>query len=153
MNPTMKKLENLFNNSDLGTRLLGSNYNHFKHVYQDIMADILLLEKEQDPVADYKKILDLVRQIKQWVSFEHATAEQLSMLRDFSMLIFNWNNSGYQNKLISMGCHSIRDIIDGNLTMRDVINITKEVTKRMAEMKSWNPPAFEISKSFMESMK
>ncbi len=153
MNETMEKLGCFFEDKERRERLLHRNSGDFFAVWQLVTKDIALMEKDEDPIGDVRKVIHVLRKMRHWVSFDRATADQLGLFKDFSLLIFNWNHSGIRSNEVKNECHSIRDIVDGNLTMRDTINIMKEVSAHFSKLREWNPPAFEISKSLLERLK
>jgi len=150
MNEILKKMKNFFSNEMALRGLLAGAAGEFEKLWHDIYADIKLMQEDKNPVADIKDASYVLNKMYHWIAFEKTTKDHLLFFKDYALVLFNWNLSGYKDSDIEAQCQSVTDLIDGNLTMREVTDIMREVGGRLNDMRSWNPPAFEISKSFLD---
>ena len=155
MNETIKRMNNLFNNEQMSKKLLTNMAGKYEKVFRDMLVDIRLIEKEgfkttDINIEDVKYICDV---IKHRVLVERNSKDSLSFFKDFVLIVFNWNNNTVRDSKLKVDTDSIFNFIDGQFTMRDTIEIMKNMNARMIDLQNWNPPAFKISQSLFDSLK
>jgi len=150
---TINKMKVFFENKQATRKVLAGAAEKYKEVWTMLFNDIALIEENKPAIADMRNVSDIVRHMKNWVMFEAMNIDTLRFINDFALVIYNWNNNSHRDPRLHDDCTFIMNLTDGNLSMRDTINILKHLNKRMSDLRSWNPPAFEISKSLMNSLK
>ena len=72
--------------------------------------------------------------------------------RTYLLLAFNWNKELGRRLDMESAIRATQGIVEGQLTMLDTINLLKELVKRGKEMVNYRPPAFELSRHYLESL-
>ena len=150
MNETIDKMKKFFASDGAYRNVLQGSCEEFNRVWQGMYSDILRMKNDEDATTPRDSVLDTVVRMRRWLAFEQATKNQVEFFKDFALLIHEWNNSSIKDPNISIECRNVSDVAEGNLSMRDVTEIMKKVSQRLQDMQSWNPPAFEISKSYVD---
>ena len=158
MNNTIKHLSDFFENRDLMNLTLGGHSGLYVDVFRLIVNDIEKMNDNDDHEAKYVGVSkdtmnELIGKIKHRIIFERNNASSLNFHRDFLLLVFNWNNNIFKNEKLGIELEVISKLIESEFTMRDTIQILKAMNEKMADLRNWNPPAFEISKSLFNKLK
>ena len=155
MKETIGRLNNLFNNTVLQNKMLKNRAGEYEKVFRDIDQDINLLEDDNFELTGVVKneVLSILDVMKNCVLFERNDQEELSFMKDFTLVIFNWNNNVGEDQKINIETKLITNVIEGQLTMRETIEIMKAINERMITLQNWNPPAFKISQSLFNALK
>lgn len=78
------------------------------------------------------------------------------IFRDLSMcyllLIFNWNKELGKRIDIETSVIAVQRIVEGQMTMIDTINLLKTVSERLQKLNRYEPPAFELSRHYLQSL-
>jgi len=79
------------------------------------------------------------------------------IFRDLSkfylLLMFNWNKELGKRPDIENQISTAQKIVEAQLTLLDTIGLLKMLLRRGRDMRNWNPPAFELSRHYLESLK
>ncbi|GEM_PF-1518432 len=79
-----------------------------------------------------------------------------SIFRDLSrtylLLAFNWNKELGERPDMEIAIKATQRIVEGQLTMLDTVNLLKELVKQSRGMLNYRPPAFELSRHYLESL-
>ncbi|MBA7575291.1 hypothetical protein ES708_17112 [subsurface metagenome] len=80
----------------------------------------------------------------------------LPIFRDLSrfylLLVFNWNKELGKRIDIETSVSAVQRIVEGQMTMIDTINLLKTVSERLQKLNRYGPPAFELSRHYLESL-
>ncbi|MBA7515071.1 hypothetical protein ES705_07109 [subsurface metagenome] len=78
------------------------------------------------------------------------------IFRDLSMcyllLVFNWNKELGKRADIEASVSAVQRIVEGQMTMIDTINILRALLERARKTQQYGPPAFELSRHYLESL-
>ena len=78
------------------------------------------------------------------------------IFRDLSepylLLVLNWNKELGKRPDIEATIDTTRKIVLAQMTMLDTIGLLKTLLKRGREIKNWSPPAFELSRHYLETL-
>ncbi len=79
----------------------------------------------------------------------------VSIFRDLSrfylLLVFNWNKELGKRPDIELSVSAAQRIVEGQMTMIDTINLLKTVSERFQKLSGYEPPAFELSRHYLNS--
>lgn len=153
MDSVLSRLKDFTQDSELRNRLLGGYCDEFNEVILSILNDVELLEKEEAAVADIGRIATFMETIKEMLLFNANTPDALHLFKDSSLLVFNWNNNTHNNAALAGTVNAVDNLVEGNLTLRETIQILKKMNDRMSNLQSWSPPAFEVSQHLMDALK
>lgn len=142
-----------FLNGGLDTKVyLGKSIDEFKQSFNYMQSNIKELENENEELTkgDNNQILKTVKVIKERY-LNNPVDNKFSCFADaWIYLVFNWNNNTIKSPTIKEECDYVHRLIEDFLTMKEVLDNLKYVNDRLKNFKSWNPPAFEVSKHFIE---
>jgi DNA primase catalytic subunit len=124
-----------------------------KCLYEKILNDVSLLEKEEK--LDDKEVIETSNRIKYINSIflnnlylNPITNEINSFIKSWSMLIYNWNQNTIKEKQIYNQGVLMPRIVDGHFTVLEAINNLKEISNYLSRVRGWLPPAIDISKHY-----
>ncbi len=72
--------------------------------------------------------------------------------RFYLLLVFNWNKELGKRADIESQIATIQKIVTAQMTMLDTIDLLKYLLKRGRDTRNWNPPAFELSRHYLETL-
>lgn len=150
MENTIKALDELIESESV-KHTFGPSYAMFSETYKFIKLNIeeVSSNKELTP-HDHNDIYETVRSLKYNVLYEHNNYDTLKFIELWSLVVFNWNENICKSPAISDSCKEITLILNGYLTIREATDLLKIMIERMREFQGWQPPAFEISKHFID---
>jgi hypothetical protein len=67
-------------------------------------------------------------------------------------LIYNWNKNVLEDRDIELLCIFSGNIIDLRNNMLNTIDVMKDVYGHYKDLAGWMPPAFDISKAYLEKL-
>lgn len=77
------------------------------------------------------------------------------IFRDLSqvylLIAFNWNKE-LGRPDIQTAIQATRNIVSGQMTMNETINLLKTVSERVQKLNRYEPPAFELSRHYLKSL-
>lgn len=72
--------------------------------------------------------------------------------RFYLLLVFNWNKELGKRADIEASVSTVQRIVEGQMTMIDTINILRALLERARKTQQYSPPAFELSRHYLESL-
>lgn len=113
------------------------------------LAEDVMVEASGEEKSRVKEVVDLFLSI--------AVNEPIvSIFRDLSkfylLLMFNWNKELGKRPDIEKQISTAQKIVAAQVTMLDTIDLLKYLLKQGHNMRNWNPPAFELSRHYLESL-
>ena len=72
--------------------------------------------------------------------------------RFYLLLVFNWNKELGKRPDIELSVSAVQRIVEGQMTMIDTINLLKTVSERLQRLNRYGPPAFELSRHYLQSL-
>ncbi len=72
---------------------------------------------------------------------------------NYLLLTFNWNLALGKRPDIEQNIKAVQGIVRGEMTIVDAINTLKALLERAKSLTQYTPPAFELSKHYLESLK
>jgi len=151
-----KKLEYILGHKDLNM-ILGRKQQEIVKKGFAVMRkgmDDKAAEKQLVPATGKEK--SQVKEALNLVLNRVINAPIIPILRDlaleFRLLAFNWNKSFGKRPDIVQVAQNITAITQGNLSLVQSINIIKSLTERLRNVQRFTPPAFELSKAYLETL-
>ena len=149
-----KIIEEFFCNFEYRDGFINQKYTEeLQSIYSTILPDINALEK--DGTLDDSVALETSNKIKNLNNiFQNSlyeipiTKALVSFIKCWSMLVYNWNQNTLKDKFINTQCEVMPRIVDGHLTVIEAINNLKIVSNYFGRVRSWLPPAIDISKHY-----
>ncbi|GAI80579.1 unnamed protein product, partial [marine sediment metagenome] len=113
------------------------------------LAEDKAVEASGEEKSRVKEVADLFLSI--------AVNEPITpIFRDLSkfylLLMFNWNKELGKRPDIEKQISTAQKIVMAQMTMLDTIDLLKYQLKRGRDMRNWNPPAFELSRHYLETL-
>mgnify|MGYP000083981564 CR=1 FL=1 len=75
-----------------------------------------------------------------------------NLSKDYLVLAYNWNREIWKNPRIETKIRAIHAIVEAQLTILDTINLLKILLEKVKEILKFSPPAFELSRHYLESL-
>ena len=72
---------------------------------------------------------------------------------NYLLLAFNWNLALGKRPDIEQNIKAIQGIVKGEMVIMDAINTLKSLLERAKNLSRYTPPAFELSRHYLESLK
>lgn len=131
------------------------NSNIIEQAFQVMKRHMNKLGKDKEVDAKPKEVAVVKKAV--YIIFRIAVYEPIdSYLRDLAVLymqlVFNWNNALLQDAELVTRIRATSNIVESQLTMLDTINLLKKLLKQGHDMKNWSPPAFELSRHYLETL-
>ena len=125
-----------------------------KGCFHMIMYHVYLLENDTmvKGLIDVKLAEDSIRMISTKVLNEGISNDFCVFVKAFCNLLYNWNNNVLENKDIELLCIFNGKIIDIRNNMLKTIDVMKDVYEHYKDLAGWMPPAFDISKAYLEKL-
>jgi len=143
-------IESVLNGTHISRSFNNTNLNDFGRIYKAIRKNIEELESEADPTAlPVNQVHATVCVLKNILLGAPCDKIFLEFTKAWLFLVYNWNNNTAQDVALTDDCVFMERFTDSFLTMGETIEILKHLNKFVGDMKSWTPPAFEISKAFL----
>jgi len=119
-----------------------------------IMYHVYLLENDNmiRGLIDVKLAKDSIRMISTKVLNEGISDGLCAFVKAFCNLLYNWNNNVLEDKDIELLCIFSGKIIDLRNNMLNTVDVMKDVHEHYKDLGGWMPPAFDISKAYLEKL-
>ena len=144
-----------FMNNPRFASLFESQTKFLKDKIFDIFTDIEALMKDDDKheklcsVDQLSAILDSMM----FRSIEFSISEyETDQLRNITALVYNYNDNTYKDESVKVRSMFLTNFLDGFLSLRDCINIVRNLSKSCQRFADFNPPSFELSKHYIDSI-
>lgn len=123
--------------------------------YELVINDINTLQEDEKPGdidAVLEKVRNEIRDISQKLLYEGIEKEFTIFSKAFVYLVYNWNDNTIKDVDIDIMCSFIIHIINSNNMMVDVRKIMQDTREHLITIKSWRPPAIDMSKEYLRSL-
>ncbi len=123
------------------------------YTYHEILKNIKDLTEDKNVKTNddfINKLLTSLSEVRRSVFMVPLTPAFINFVNAYTEMIYNWNDNSIKNRDISDIIFQINRIIKGHLTMNESIDILKNLTQSLRNFKNWLPPAFEISKHYID---
>jgi hypothetical protein len=119
-----------------------------------MMYHVYLLENDTmvKGLIDVKLAKDAIRMISTKVLNEGISDGLYAFVKAFCNLLYNWNNNVLEDKDIELLCIFSGKIVDLRNDMLNTIDVMKDVYGHYMDLRGWMPPAFDISKAYLEKL-
>jgi len=149
-----KKLEYILGHQDLNTILSKDGQNVIKCAFE-LMKKQLTSEKFDKEATGKEK--STVKEALNMLLSITINQPMKPILKDlgieFGLLAFNWNKVYGKRPDITSTVISIDNVVRGTLSLTESINIIKRLAQKLKEMEKFSPPAFELSRHYLKSLK
>jgi len=136
---TTKKLEYILEHQDLNTILSRDRQKVVRCAFE-IMREQLVSEKFDKEATGKEKstVKEALNGLLSALVFNESMKPMLKDLGlEFGLLAFNWNKVFGKRPDIAGVVITIRDVVDKTLTLREIVNIIKSLTKRVRDMEKF----------------
>jgi len=118
-----------------------------------IMAHIDRMKKNVK-INEYpvQLVVDSLEKIRRKVIYNHIDNKIKSFILAYCEIVLNWNFNLSKDNKIKSECDNILILIHGHYTMMDAINVMKQITSKLENLKNWNPPSFELSEHYIKKL-
>lgn len=118
------------------------------HIFKNI--DEMNNGKEPTVGENNNDIFDTVKFIK--IRFLESPVDKTfsQFSESWIYLVYNWNENTIKSPSIKEECIYTQRLIEDFVSMKEVLDNLKFMNDRLKNFKSWTPPAFEISKHFID---
>lgn len=145
MNELIQKLKDLFNNQDLQYKLLKDRSINVRNEVLDIITDIEKMQAGEDSGLPASAVDALLSSLKQKLLMDPNTKESFDLVADIVLLVYNWNQNTHKSPAVDAELNAITVLVDGNITMRDTVDLLQLLGAHLGHLQNWTPPAFQIS--------
>ena len=142
-------------NSDQSVYNISQSYkDRFIESLSLIKSHIDILNKE-DKVDNYnpKVVEECINYLKNVVVENEIDTIFIQFIEDYIFVVHNWNENVWKNNILRNKVKYIRRVIRGEMNLKELLFITKELDKRLSKFKKWLPPAFEVSSHYFNLLK
>jgi len=129
----------------------------FSNQIRNILKDIeTMIEEPEDQdterlcgIAELSMLTDTLMK----TLLENATSDQmLDDLKNVCHLIYNYNDNTQKDNSIRTKCIFIINFIDGFVSLREAIQIIRNLKTSTEQLTKFNPPSFGLSKHYIDSI-
>ncbi len=148
----VKKLEYILNHPQVNTVLTPKKKDLCKKAFAIMKVDLQNKEEGAEAKGNEKSI------VKECLNAILSCAINLPItpiLRDlgyeFGRLAWNWNKAFANRDDIIAVCRDTKSIIEGVLSLKQIVDVAKALMNQLKEFKKFAPPAFELSKAYLRT--
>ena len=148
----VKKLEYILNHPQVNTVLTLKRKDLFKKAFAIMKVDLEQKEEDATIRGEEKSI------VKECLNIALSCAINLPItpiLRDlgkeFGLLAFNWNKIAKRDDIL-ITSRDVKAVIEGVLSLKQVIEVSKVLMKKLEELKTFAPPVVELSKAYLKTL-
>lgn len=122
-----------------------------------IFKDISLMmdeDKDEDKDIELKSIeLSQLLDIMMYNSIEYSISEsEAKKIKNISQLIYNYNDNSFKDDSLKIRSTFLTNFLDGYLSLRESINLIRNLSNSLSQYAEFNPPSFELSKHYIDSI-
>lgn len=142
-------------NSDLSVYVIRSEYKDKFNKSLDLIKNHVNILDNDSTIDTYdpKVVEECVAYLKEIV-VQNEINEIFSMfLHDYLFVSYNWNNNVYRNKNLDDSIKFLYRCVDDHLTLKELVDISNNMSNRLSEFKKWLPPAFKLSEHYYSLFK
>lgn len=125
--------------------------NAFKIITTDISRMMNGEELEQNN-DKFTNILDSVILLSDKILSGPICDDFGTFVAMYAEVVYNWNDYTVKDSVIRQLCLHISRLSETRTAMVKCIHAMKDVDNRIKTLSGWTPPAFEISKSYLEAL-
>jgi len=152
---TVAKIKKIFGWELELKKVFGSRIDKVKGVFE-------LLQRQMNELTEDKAVeasgeeKSRVREVADLFLSIAVNEPIVPIFRDLSrlylLLMFNWNKELGKRGDIGKQISTAEKIVTAQMTMFDTIDLLKYLLKQGRNMRNWSPPAFELSRHYLESL-
>lgn len=126
-----------------------------------IFQDVQILQQEKEPVENLKNrdnktniklIQDTIYTLNEQFLNRGLSPNRITFIKSMLEFIFNWNSNILNDKIITNSCSILYQSLDLFQHLQKTIEILQKTLTTYQDLKSWLPPAFEISKTYLDEL-
>jgi len=148
--PNIKKLKEILSNFQIYGILEQQNLNLLKKTVGII--EIKLKRKEKTTEEEISQIKKALNFLLQTAIEKPITPILKDLIDEFIIFIANWNENLGKEIEIRQKIYTLRRFVDYHLSVIDAIQILKTLAKKTEEIQRFSPPAFELSRHYLNSL-
>lgn len=149
----VKKLEYILKHPQVNTVLTAKKKDLLNKAFAIMKVDMESKQEGAEARGEEKSV------VKECLNIILSCAINLPItpiLRDlgceFGLLAFNWNKAFAKRDDITATCRDVKSIIEGILSLKQVVEVSKVLLKELKEMKRFAPPVFQLSRAYLKSL-
>ena len=123
--------------------------------YKLVINDINILQEDKKPEnidLTLDKIKTEIRKLSQNIIYDCIRDDSTDFMKALVQLIYNWNDNTIKDIDVDIMCSFIGCIITSNKMMNIARETMQETTQHLLDIKSWRPPAIDISKEYLKCL-
>lgn len=123
---------------------------HFRYSFGIMQKHIDELNAEKRPSEhDPRRVHRTVEFLKETILYEPLDRGFQNFAWAWIFLVQNWNNNVGKSESMRRDCDYCIRLLDDFVSIKEATETMKVLNKKLRDFKSWNPPAFEVSKHFI----
>lgn len=134
-----------------------------QHQVRAIKKGLAIMEEQMEKLAQDEQVQvsgedkSVIKEVSD-IFFDICVEKPISQFfRDLSqgyvLLIFNWNQALGKRPDINQKIKGVKSIVEAQMTMTDTIELLKILLQKNRNLTQYEPPAFELSKHYLESLR
>jgi hypothetical protein len=150
--PNTKKIRSVLSHPQIYTVLEERNRQELKKIINWLLENL----GEKNPKLQNENLVRVtgsVDLLKKLVIERPITPILSDLCEEFIVLVAAWNESVAKNLQLRESIYDLRRLLDCHYSFADLINISKILIQKIEQFRQFSPPAFEISRHYLESIK
>jgi len=120
----------------------------------DLVKKSLEIMKRKEITEEDKNQMERVLNLLLHIVIDRPITPILrDLVNEFIILTADWNENIAQKIEIRQKIYSLRRFVDYHLSVLDTIQALKTLLKRVEEIQRFTPPAFELSRHYLQSLR
>lgn len=83
---------------------------------------------------------------------EPLDEEIIGFIQAYSSIIVSWNENLAKDDDIRIKAIALTRYCEGLFTLRETVHLLKEIGQKFREVKDWLPPAFQVSRRYLDCL-
>jgi len=97
-----------------------------------------------------QRIYAALNTVKSYCLDKPITVYAIDFIKEFTLLMYNWNVNVNKNRTVEKDIRLIRNIIEMKTTIDESIQLLKRLIEKAKRTANYMPPAFEMSKHYLQ---
>lgn len=133
---------------------IGGNRDAYRDLVRCLGSDIekLIAEEEVETSGQFKsEISSRLNELIRLLEIEPHTEFFDSFIRDFSLLVHNWNKE-LGNEDIEKKLQKLERLVENELTETEKISLFRKLLKKLKQYEEYQPESLELSRHYLRSL-
>jgi len=119
-------------------------------MFEDIQH---MIDEDNEQLKAEKSDISSILDILMYNAIEFSLSEYIAnQINNISKLVYNYNDNSFKDDSLKVRSLFLSNFLDGYMSLRDCINLVRNLHTSCDRFAKFNPPTFELSKHYIDSL-